>query len=47
MTKAPIGLLDAVCFPVEPATCNAVVPHQQLQMNTVFEIVRAHGLRTT
>ena len=46
MTGTPVGLLDAACFPVDPATCNAVLPHHQLRVNTVFKVVRAHGLRT-
>ena len=46
MTATPVGLLDAACFSVGPTTCNAVLPHQQQRMNTVFEVVRAHGLYT-
>jgi len=46
MTGTPVGLLNAASFPVDPATCTAVLPHQQLRVNTVFEVVRAHGMRT-
>ena len=46
MTGTPVRLLNAASFPVDPATCTPVLPHSQLRVNTVFEVARAHGLRT-
>ncbi len=33
-------------MPVNPASCTPVYPHNDLRVNTVFEVARAHGLRT-
>jgi hypothetical protein len=33
-------------LPVDPATCKPVYPHQYLEVNTIFEVARAAGLRT-
>ncbi len=46
MTPTPQTLLDPAALPVDPATCLPVYPNQYLRVNTVFEVVRAHGLRT-
>ena len=46
MTPTPQTLLDPAALPVDPATCLPVYPHQYLRVNTVFEVARAHGLRT-
>jgi hypothetical protein len=46
MTGTPVGLLNAASFPVDPTTCQPVLPHAQLRVNTVFEVARQHGLRT-
>jgi hypothetical protein len=46
MTHTPQSLLDPVALPVDPATCTPVYPHQYIRVNTVFNIARAHGLRT-
>ena len=46
MTPRPQTLLDPAALPVDPATCRPVLPHRYLRVNTVFEVARAHGLRT-
>ncbi len=46
LTPTPQTLLDPNALPVDPATCLPVYPHQYIKVNTVFEVVRAHGLRT-
>ncbi len=39
-------LIDPATLPVDPNTCTPVYPHQYLQVNTIFEVARASGLRT-
>ncbi len=46
MTPTPQTLISAATLPVDPATCLPVYPHSYLKVNTVFEVARAHGLRT-
>jgi hypothetical protein len=46
MTAQPASLIDPLALPIDPATCTRVYPHQYLKVNTVFEVARAHGLRT-
>jgi hypothetical protein len=46
MTPTPQTLLDPAALPVDPATCLPLYPHNYLRVNTVFEVARAHGLRT-
>ncbi len=46
MTPTPQALLDPAALPVDPATCLPLYPHTSLKVNTVFEVVRARGLRT-
>ena len=46
MTPTPQSLLDPAALPVDPATCTPLYPHQYLRVNTVFDVARAHGLRT-
>lgn len=46
MTPTPQSLLDPTALPVDPATCLPVYPHNYIKVNTVFEVVRAHGMRT-
>jgi Type I phosphodiesterase / nucleotide pyrophosphatase len=46
MTPTPQSLLDPDALPVDPATCTPLYPHQYVRVNTVFEVARAHGLRT-
>ncbi len=46
MTPTPQSLLDPAALPMDPATCTAVYPHNYLRVNTVFNVARAHNLRT-
>jgi hypothetical protein len=46
LTPTPQTLLDPAALPVDPATCLPVYPHTYLQVNTVFNVARAHGLVT-
>jgi len=39
-------LIDPTRLPIDPSTCTRVYPHQYVKVNTVFEVARAHGLRT-
>ncbi|MDT7565816.1 MAG: hypothetical protein QOG76_4440 [Pseudonocardiales bacterium] len=46
MTGQPQGLIDPAKLPVDPKTCRPLLPHQYMQVNTIFEVARAHNLRT-
>jgi hypothetical protein len=46
MTGTPQSLLNPAALPLSPTTCLPLYPHQVLKVNTVFEVVRSHGLRT-
>jgi hypothetical protein len=46
MTRQPRDVIDPAQLPVDPKTCTPVYPHSYLRVNTVFEVLRAHGLRT-
>ncbi len=46
MTPNPQSLLNPAALPVDPATCLPLYPHNYLKVNTVFDVVRAHGLGT-
>ncbi len=46
MTGNPQTVIDPTQLPVDPKTCKPVYPHQYIKVNTVFEVVRAAGLRT-
>src|SRR4051812_9266929 len=46
MTSNPRTVIDPAKLPIEPTTCQRVWPHQYLQVNTVFEVAKQHGLRT-
>jgi len=46
MTGQPRQVIDPGQLPVDPRICRPVYPHSYLQVNTVFEVARAHGLRT-
>ena len=47
MTGNPTTLIDPSQLPVDPKTCTPVYPHQYLKVNTIFEVARAAGLRTS
>lgn len=46
LTGDPKTLIDPAKLPVDPKTCKPVFPHQYLTVNTIFEVARAHNLRT-
>ena len=46
LTSSPGSLIDPAALPIDPATCQRVYPHSYLKVNTVFEVAKAHGLRT-
>jgi hypothetical protein len=46
MTANPAQLIDPTQLPVDPTSCQPVYPHSYLQVNTIFEVARAAGLRT-
>jgi Type I phosphodiesterase / nucleotide pyrophosphatase len=46
MSATPQALLDPGTLPVDPRTGLPIYPHQYLRVNTVFDLARAHGLRT-
>ncbi len=46
LTGNPITLIDPTQLPVDPSTCKPVYPHQYLLVNTVFEVLKAHGRHT-
>lgn len=46
MTAHPRTLINPVLLPINPRTCHRVYPHSYLKVNTVFEVAKAHGLRT-
>ena len=46
MTPDPQTLIDPTKLPIDPKTCTRVYPHSYLKVNTVFNVAKAHGLRT-
>jgi hypothetical protein len=46
MTSNPVSVISPAALPVDPATCKPILPNQYLQVNTVFNVARQHGLRT-
>jgi Type I phosphodiesterase / nucleotide pyrophosphatase len=46
MTGQPRDVINPALLPVDPRTCTPIYPHSYLKVNTVFEVLRAHGLRT-
>ncbi|MGH3779892.1 MAG: alkaline phosphatase family protein [Pseudonocardiaceae bacterium] len=46
LTSHPETLIDPTKLPVDPKTCKPIYPHQYLKVNTIFEVARAHNLRT-
>ena len=46
MTGDPTSLLNPAAMPVDPSTCKPISPNQYLQVITVFNVARAHGVRT-
>jgi hypothetical protein len=46
MTGSPQTLINPATLPVDPSNCQPIYPHQYLSVNTIFDVARAHGLRT-
>jgi hypothetical protein len=46
MTAQPQSLIVPAALPVDPQSCKPIYPHEYLQVNTIFEVAHAHGLRT-
>jgi hypothetical protein len=46
MTGNPVTVIDPTKLPVDPTTCKPIYPNQYLKVNTIFNVARAHGLRT-
>jgi hypothetical protein len=46
MTGNPLDVINKANLPVDPKTCTPIYPNQYLQVNTIFNVARAHGLRT-
>jgi hypothetical protein len=46
MTGNPVDVINPANLPVDPATCKPIYPNQYLKVNTIFNVARAHGLRT-
>jgi type I phosphodiesterase/nucleotide pyrophosphatase len=46
MTGNPQTVLNPSTFPVDPKTCTPIWPHSYLKVNTIFEVVKAAGMRT-
>ena len=44
--RTPTSLLNPATLPVDPHTCKPIYPHEYLKVNTIFEVIHAHGLRT-
>ena len=46
MTSKPLTVINSKALPVDPTTCQPINPNQYLQVNTIFNVARDHGLRT-
>ena len=46
MTEHPRSLIDPATLPVNPATCRPIYPREYLKVNTIFEVIHDHGMRT-
>ena len=46
MTSNPLQVINPAALPVNPKTCEAILPNQYLKVNTIFNVARQHGLRT-
>ena len=46
LTGHPASLINKAALPVDPLTCQPVMPHSYLQVNTIFDVVHRAGLRT-
>jgi hypothetical protein len=46
MTATPQDLLNSATFPVDPTTCKPIPPNSYLKVNTIYEVIKAAGMRT-
>jgi len=46
MTSNPRQVINPANLPVNPKTCKPIYPNQYIQVNTIFNVARQHGLRT-
>jgi Type I phosphodiesterase / nucleotide pyrophosphatase len=46
MTANPLDVINPANLPVNPKTCQPIYPNQYLEVNTIFNVARDHGLRT-
>ena len=46
LTPNATSLLNPAALPVAAGTCKPIYPHSYLNVNTIFEVARASGLRT-
>src|SRR5499427_422962 len=46
MTGNPLKVINPANLPVDPATCQPILPNQYIQVNTIFNVARSAGLRT-
>src|SRR5215472_6253941 len=46
MTQNPVDVINPKNLPVNPTSCKPIYPNRYLQVNTIFNVARAHGLRT-
>ncbi len=46
LTGMPRSLIDPKTLPVDRGSCHVVFPHQYLKVNTIFEVIRSHRMRT-
>jgi hypothetical protein len=46
LSSNPLDLINPANLPVDPATCQPILPSQYLKVNTIFNVAHAAGLRT-
>jgi hypothetical protein len=46
MTGNPLQVINPANLPVDPKTCKPILPNQYIQVNTIFNVASAAGLRT-
>jgi len=46
MTSDPLTVINPAALPVNAVTCKPIIPGAYIKVNTIFEVARAHGLRT-
>jgi hypothetical protein len=46
LSAAPQSGLNPATYPVDPKTCKPIMPWDYLQVNTIFQVIHAAGMRT-